>query len=344
MTIHQSVFIGRFQPFHQGHVEVAKNALAQSNRLLFLLGSANIGRTTRNPFTAAERAQVIVDAMQDNDLLERIDIANLDDDPYDLQRWIGNVQHAVCGQFYTTDEPNVALTGHERDGSSFYLKKFPQWHFIPTPDEHRHIHGTHIRSAFLRDGSIVRPNLPTATIAFLERFRDSGAYTYLQRQIAAEEKTRAEFGNGPHLTADPVVVQSGHVLVVERGGDLGTGKLALPGGHLDPGETLEDCSLRECFEETKLFSHISEDPSNEDRKQAVWAGFRARRVFDDPYRSCYARVITEAFLYKLRDGPLPPVEGRSDAKRAFWLPLDRVRPDRFFDDHAFIIQTMLRAL
>lgn len=338
--IHQSVFIGRFQPFHRGHLEVAKNALTQSDRLLFLVGSANLGRTTRNPFTAKERANVIAEAMEDNHLLTRVDIKDLDDHPYDLQRWIGNVQYAVKDQFCVGPQPTVALTGHERDQSSFYLKKFPQWGFIDSPADKRHVVGTTIRNEFLHRGLIQTDELLSPAIQFLTKFRETPEFEYLRNQFIAEKRTLAQFGAGPHLTGDPVVIQSGHVLVVERGGELGRGKLALPGGHLDPGEILENCAVRECFEETLLFDEIAD---MEKRKQRLWEGFRGRQIFDDPFRSCYARVITEAFLFKLRDDiRLPVVKGRSDAKRAFWLPLVDVQPAKFFDDHAFIIQTMLK--
>jgi bifunctional NMN adenylyltransferase/nudix hydrolase len=56
------VFIGRFQPWHKGHLQVALAALGQCRNLVILLGSANRGRDTRNPFTAKERAAVIADS------------------------------------------------------------------------------------------------------------------------------------------------------------------------------------------------------------------------------------------------------------------------------------------
>jgi|tagenome__1003787_1003787.scaffolds.fasta_scaffold20785289_2 8-oxo-dGTP diphosphatase len=50
-----------------------------------------------------------------------------------------------------------------------------------------------------------------------------------------------------------VVVTSadGRILLAERRGD-GRGELAVPGGRLDPGETVEECAVRELREETGI--------------------------------------------------------------------------------------------
>ena len=44
-----AVFIGRFQPFHNGHMKVVETALQQSAQVLILTGSSYQPRTPRNP-------------------------------------------------------------------------------------------------------------------------------------------------------------------------------------------------------------------------------------------------------------------------------------------------------
>ncbi|MBI2136256.1 adenylyltransferase/cytidyltransferase family protein [Candidatus Woesearchaeota archaeon] len=53
------IFIGRFQPFHLGHLRDVKKALTTVDFLIIVLGSAQEKRTERNPLSAAERKKII---------------------------------------------------------------------------------------------------------------------------------------------------------------------------------------------------------------------------------------------------------------------------------------------
>jgi nicotinamide-nucleotide adenylyltransferase len=55
----QALFVGRFQPFHLGHLSVIKNALKKEDRLIIVIGSAEENHEPPNPFTASERFQMI---------------------------------------------------------------------------------------------------------------------------------------------------------------------------------------------------------------------------------------------------------------------------------------------
>ena len=53
------VLIGRFQPFHNAHLEIIKRSTALCDKLIVITGSAAQPRTYKNPFTSQEREQMI---------------------------------------------------------------------------------------------------------------------------------------------------------------------------------------------------------------------------------------------------------------------------------------------
>jgi nicotinamide-nucleotide adenylyltransferase len=57
------LFIGRFQPFHKGHLQTVRYALGHVGRLVVVVGSAQKSHEPRNPFTAGERIEMIKAAL-----------------------------------------------------------------------------------------------------------------------------------------------------------------------------------------------------------------------------------------------------------------------------------------
>jgi len=59
-----ALFIGRFQPFHLGHLDGLKQALSKSDRVIIGIGSAEENYTEENPFTAGERFEMIEQTLE----------------------------------------------------------------------------------------------------------------------------------------------------------------------------------------------------------------------------------------------------------------------------------------
>lgn len=62
------LLIGRFQPFHLGHLAAVKFALTQVDNLAIGIGSSNRVNEKRNPFSAEERKEMIVSSLDKSDL------------------------------------------------------------------------------------------------------------------------------------------------------------------------------------------------------------------------------------------------------------------------------------
>jgi nicotinamide-nucleotide adenylyltransferase len=59
-----SLVIGRFQPLHEGHMDVIRKCASESERLIIGIGSAQYSHSVDNPFTAGERYLMIDKALE----------------------------------------------------------------------------------------------------------------------------------------------------------------------------------------------------------------------------------------------------------------------------------------
>jgi nicotinamide-nucleotide adenylyltransferase len=58
-VVNRGLYVGRFQPFHLGHLDAIKYALKQVDELVIVIGSAQYSHNENNPFTAGERLVMI---------------------------------------------------------------------------------------------------------------------------------------------------------------------------------------------------------------------------------------------------------------------------------------------
>ncbi len=88
--------IGRFQPFHLGHLYAVKYALKKVKRLLVVVGSAQFSYTWRNPFTAGERIEMIWRSLKREGLLNDSLLLIPVDDTYERNYiWVRHVENYV---------------------------------------------------------------------------------------------------------------------------------------------------------------------------------------------------------------------------------------------------------
>ena len=131
------------------------------------------------------------------------------------------------------------------------------------------------------------------------------------------------WARGPALTTDAVWIDRGRILLVRRGRPPFRGMWALPGGFVEPNETVEQAVARELQEETGLRG----------------AAGRIVGVYSGPDRDPRRPTTTVAFLIR---GRVRPPSAGDDAAGAAWLPVRAARPLAF--DHERIVRDALRLL
>jgi len=333
------VLIGRFQPFHTAHLLLAHRATANCKQLIFICGSANQPRTYKNPFTFAERRQMIKSATAGLTGTLSIQVEANPDTIYNDQAWAVRIQALVAK--HTKQGDRVGIIGHKKDPSSFYLDMFPQWGFEEV-ELLEPLDATDIRNLYFKrdvNMNFIRNVVPQTTFDFLDQFKSTPEYEQIirEREFIIENKKQYASLKYPPIfsTADAVVIQSGNVLMIKRRAEPGKGLWALPGGYVnaETDKTVEDAAIRELREETMI-----KVPSPVLRGSIVRS-----KVFDAIDRSPRGRIITHAFYIQLPDGELPKVKGSDDAEKARWVPIAEVRSEECFEDHYEIIQHFLGA-
>ena len=63
--VNRGLYVGRFQPFHLGHLGAVKAVLKEVDELVIVIGSAQYSHSLNDPFTAGERLIMIRFALQE---------------------------------------------------------------------------------------------------------------------------------------------------------------------------------------------------------------------------------------------------------------------------------------
>jgi bifunctional NMN adenylyltransferase/nudix hydrolase len=323
-----AVYIGRFQPFHNGHLKVALRGLELADTLVFGIGSSNEPRTTRNPFTYMERVEMIGSGapLAGN---RPIIFIPLEDHPYDDDLWMFEAI-SKFNECIPVDA-KVVLIGHDKDNEGWmesFIELCPGWDFADVGYTES-FSGTQIREHFFSDGRI--PNVPWTIFKYVSEFsvipKTSADYIRLCDEHQAIKDFQNSWKDAPYpvifQTVDAIVQWQDLVLLIKRGKAPGKGLWAVPGGFLEQGERIITGAMRELKEETGLI--LTE------------LGLRERHRFDHPRRDPRGRFISDAFHFDITDdypGDTPPeVKGADDAVEAAWVPRSQIRRNQMFADH-----------
>jgi len=328
-----AVIIGRWQILQRGHVALLRAALAAAPRVVVVIGSAYRSRDSHNPFNWRERQQQFEAVLAPE---ERARVSFLPvRDYYDEERWNAAVRAGIAKIAGNAD---ITLIGFRKDHTSAYLDQFPGWQ-LQEIEPAEEINATDLRAIYFEANDM------PAALTVIGNYVEPGVRAYLEawahlpayRQCATEHRAvlgyRAKWGAPVSLTADCVITCAGHVLLIRRGGEIGHGLWACPGGFLEPRERFYQAAVRELEEETGFRALPA----------LMRAALRGNAVFDHPGRSARGRIVTMAYHFDLGDEHLPDVEGRDDAERARWTPIAELPQleEQLFEDHACILDHFL---
>lgn len=305
------IFIGRFQPVHQGHIHALGIAASQVDQLYVLVGSANQCRSIRNPWTFKERSAMLRQKLFAAGV-HNVEIIPLNDYRYSNTQWMSDVR--ATAEHYDMGTPT--LFGHIKEGND-YLHWFPDWKFKSIEAQYN-VNATDIRLAMFLENDPVMPETVKADWAFYQ-------------------KEKVTFANYPFPEtlnfncSDAILECQGHVLLIQRKFAPGRGAWALPGGFRNQRETFLDCAIRELQEETNV--RVPE--------KVLRGSIVKTELFDDPSRSFGIPRNTMAVYMRISPNPdfsLPRANGADDAALCKWVPLtDALNTIEMYDDHKDIL-------
>jgi nicotinamide-nucleotide adenylyltransferase len=162
------LLVGRFQPFHFGHLAAVKFALRRVDYLYVVVGSAEKSHERDNPFTAGERISMIKSALDGNgvDPSKWMAIPIADADSHSL--WVSSVESMVPK--FDTVFTNDALTFLLFKEEGIEVKSVP---FL----DRKHYSATNVRDRILERKDwqhLVPPQVAKLVIRFggVERVRE----------------------------------------------------------------------------------------------------------------------------------------------------------------------------
>lgn len=124
----------------------------------------------------------------------------------------------------------------------------------------------------------------------------------------------------PMLAVDGIVLRrNGKIVLIRRANEPYRGKLALPGGFVEIGESVEDAVRREVREETGLETEI----------------IRLVGVYSDPERDPRGHVVSVCFLLREIGGSL---KAGSDAREVIEIEPEKIKKEDLAFDHAEMLR------
>ncbi len=155
------LFIGRFQPFHKGHLEIIQKVLKDDVKLIICIGSAQHSYTKRNPFTYCEREHMIKLSLKEYNIKSNnISIIPLPD-IHDKENWVNYVIKVV--QNFDTIVTNSPET------EDLFSKK--GYSILNVPIKYDGLCGTLIRDKIAKHNNLWKYGISNSIIGYIKKIK-----------------------------------------------------------------------------------------------------------------------------------------------------------------------------
>lgn len=150
------LFIGRFQPFHNGHLEVVKRALKEAKHLIIVV-AVPLQKTKKDPFSAEERKDMVEQALH-SEGIKGFSLYVVNDIPSDGE-YASHVRQFV---------PNFSVVYVGENKLNERLFKEAGFKVVSS-ERYFGISSTKVREDMLRNGSEWKKMVPKAVVGYVEK-------------------------------------------------------------------------------------------------------------------------------------------------------------------------------
>lgn len=158
----RGLFIGRFQPLHNGHLRAIRYALERVDELIIGVGSAQYSYSIENPFTAGERILMIKNALEETGInLSRVYIVPIVD-VHNNNIWVAHVESLVPK--FNVVFSNNPLVIELFTSRGYKVEKIPMY-------KREILSSTYIRKLMLKGDSKWRKLVPKAVADIIDSIK-----------------------------------------------------------------------------------------------------------------------------------------------------------------------------
>lgn len=279
-------FITRLQPYHKIHDKIINNLAKKVDYLIIGIGSSNKHHTVDNPFTLKERVDMLNDSLRIKNYTVK-PIPDIDD----YRRWGKHVLD-ITGKF------DVVFTGNKLVKELFEKENVKVELLKPIS----YISATQIRDMIANDQD-------------WEKYVPKPAVRIIKKVHGVDRiKNLSKTYSNPIPTVDVIIELDKQIVLIKRKSK--PYGWAIPGGHVEYGETVEQAAVREIKEETSLDVEL----------------VKLLGVYSDPQRDPRGHRISTVFVAKGEGKP----KASSDAKGVGLFTKDNLPKLAF--DHKKILE------